>query len=116
MRSTQSSFLIHEGLVRAATSFALERSLGHDKSDSQNYTIEDESILITAVDFDRAMNDVTPAFGLNIEVLDELIPECGFIKYNRELEDVLQVASKWIAQVESSSVFFFYAKSDRCRS
>lgn len=85
-------------------SFALERSLGHDKHDSETYVIKDEDIAIEKADFDRALSDIKPAFGLNIEVLDELIPECGFIKYNKDLETLLQVGSEWIAQAENSPV------------
>jgi hypothetical protein len=84
--------------------FALDRSLTHDQHDEQAYVIKDEEIIVTKHDFDRALGDIKPIFGTNLEVLEELTPECGFIKYNKELEGLMDVASEWISQAENSPV------------
>ncbi|KKA27223.1 hypothetical protein TD95_003337 [Thielaviopsis punctulata] len=75
------------GLVKAATSFAFSR---HTKID-QLAGIKDDvaNMKVTMADFEQALKEVRPAYGVDEQDLDILIPN-GIIKFNQEhIQDIL---------------------------
>ncbi|PHH55130.1 Vesicular-fusion protein sec18 [Ceratocystis fimbriata CBS 114723] len=75
------------GLVKAATSFAFSR---HTKIDQLAGIKEDvANMKVTMADFEQALREVRPAYGVDEQDLDMLLPN-GIIKFNPEhIQDIL---------------------------
>ena len=72
-----------EGLVKSATSFALNR---HIKGGSFAKVSEDvESIKVTGVDFEKALKEVKPAFGTNQDEFNNIASN-GIIDFGPSVE------------------------------
>eukprot|EP00747_Dinoflagellata_sp_TGD_P182072 gnl/TRDRNA2_/TRDRNA2_36142_c0_seq1.p1 gnl/TRDRNA2_/TRDRNA2_36142_c0~~gnl/TRDRNA2_/TRDRNA2_36142_c0_seq1.p1 ORF type:complete len:732 (+),score=170.63 gnl/TRDRNA2_/TRDRNA2_36142_c0_seq1:79-2274(+) len=87
-----------EGLVRSATSFALNRKVNvHDISKPKELS----NISVTHEDFEHALTEVKPAFGQH----DDDFQHCmrrGIIPYSSEFEHMLSTSMSLIEQVRSS--------------
>mmetsp|Transcript_29452 Transcript_29452/g.54049 ORF Transcript_29452/g.54049 Transcript_29452/m.54049 type:complete len:737 (-) Transcript_29452:552-2762(-) len=64
-----------EGLVKDASSFALNRNIDLNNLNIQKF--DEDNIKVGASDFERALQDIKPAFGTSAETLTSLMP-CGF--------------------------------------
>jgi vesicle-fusing ATPase len=87
-----------EGVVRSATSFALNRNI--DTSTLKN--LDPKNIKITREDFMNALNEVKPAFGAAEDELSAAMTN-GIINFGDEFSDVYQSANLLIEQVRNSS-------------
>jgi len=87
-----------EGLVRAATSFAMSREVDvHNLAAPNDLT----AIRVTSSDFDRALVEVKPAFGQDAGAMDNCI-EHGIVAYSSEFERVLTKCRNIVDQVRVS--------------
>jgi len=87
-----------EGLVKSATSFALNRQI-----DPNNIKKPDPSkIKVLKEDFFAALQDVKPAFGVPEEALESYISN-GIIPYGSQFTTLLDNAKLFINQVNNSS-------------
>jgi vesicle-fusing ATPase len=89
-----------EGLVKSATSFALNRQV--DVNDLSK-PIDEENIKVTMVDFLAALNEVKPAFGATIDTLD-LYRLHGVVDYGPRHQHLLSSCRTLVRQVQSSEV------------
>jgi vesicle-fusing ATPase len=87
-----------EGLVKSATSFALNRQV--DVSDGVK--VKDSDIKVIKVDFDRALDEVTPAFGVDEQEFENCIRN-GIINYGPKVEKLLHSCSLYVQQVKNSN-------------
>lgn len=89
-----------EGLVKSASSFAMNRYV---KAEGTVKVSQDVSKLrVSKEDFDLALSEVTPAFG---QASDELAP-CianGIIHYSKDVADILKSGDLFIKQVMRST-------------
>jgi vesicle-fusing ATPase len=88
-----------EGLVRAATSFALNRNV--DFNDLHK-PVDADNIKVTMDDFNHALLEIKPAFGVNAEQLDEYA-KYGMINYGSSYNHLLQKLKFLVQQVQGSS-------------
>jgi len=87
-----------EGLVKSATSFALNRQI-----DPNNIKKPDPSkIKVLKEDFFSALQDVKPAFGVPEEALESYMSN-GIISYGHQFTDLFENAKLFINQVNNSS-------------
>jgi vesicle-fusing ATPase len=87
-----------EGLVKSATSFALNRQI-----DPNNLKKPDPSkIKVLKEDFFAALQDVKPQFGVPEESLESCISN-GIIPYSHQFTDLFENAKLFINQVSNSS-------------
>lgn len=89
-----------EGLVKSATSFALNRQV--DVNDLSK-PIDEENIKVTMVDFLSALDEVKPAFGATIDALDSYRLH-GVVDYGRRHQHLLSSCRTLVRQVQSSEV------------
>jgi len=89
------------GLVRSATSFALERC--YDVLEPEEVHISEDKVVINSEDFSQALSEITPAFGKNQDQLTDLLPECGFITWD-ETSHLLEECLKLIERLVNSPV------------
>jgi vesicle-fusing ATPase len=88
-----------EGLVRSATSFALNRQI-----DPKNPTkpIEPEKVKVTMEDFFNALEEVKPAFGASEGKLEENIKN-GIIPFSSNFSKLYTTGLEFIDQVKNST-------------
>jgi vesicle-fusing ATPase len=87
-----------EGLVKSATSFALNRQI-----DPNNLKKPDPSkIKVLKEDFFSALQDVKPAFGVPEEALESYMSN-GIISYGHQFTDLFEKCKLFINQVNNSS-------------
>lgn len=72
-----------QDLVGAARSFAIQRAMEFDEKSLQN--VNESKILITADDFDRALTEIVPKFGLDDEVKTQM-SRYGILYYSKGFE------------------------------
>lgn len=87
-----------EGLVKSAASFALNRQIdinGKKKFDEKN-------IKVTAGDFEMALTEVKPAFGVSTDELEAYLNQ-GIINYGEPFSKLMNTCKSFIKQVETSS-------------
>lgn len=92
-----------EGLVKSAVSWALNRHV--DMSDLTK-EIDTDVIKVTAEDFEKALNEVRPAFGVSSAALESCTPY-GIIDYghrHRDLVDMLRAAVRQVAESERTQL------------
>lgn len=87
-----------EGLVKSATSFALNRQV--DVNDLSK-PIDEESIKVTMQDFLEALEEVKPAFGATVETLDSYRLH-GMVDYGPRYQNLLSSCKTLVKQVEDS--------------
>ncbi|EIW73202.1 hypothetical protein TREMEDRAFT_42251 [Tremella mesenterica DSM 1558] len=86
------------GLVKSATSFAFNR---HVKVGTVAAFEDVENIKITMADFEHALSEVTPAFGVAEEELQQVV-ENGIIHYSERVNEILKDGSLLVEQVRNS--------------
>jgi len=87
-----------EGLVKSATSFALNRQI-----DVLNgVKVKDGDIKVTMADFNRALDEVKPSFGVDDEEFENCIRN-GIINYGPAVEKLLETGSAFVEQVKNST-------------
>lgn len=87
-----------EGLVKSAASFALNRQI-----DLQNKKKFDEkNIKVTGADFEMALTEVKPAFGVSTDELEAYLNQ-GLINYGEPFQKLMNTCKSFIRQVETSS-------------
>lgn len=87
-----------EGLVKSATSFALNRQI--DVSDGVKVKASD--IKVTKADFDRALDEIHPAFGVDNEEFSNCIRN-GIINYGPRVEKLINAFATFVNQVRHSN-------------
>mmetsp|Transcript_15673 Transcript_15673/g.36744 ORF Transcript_15673/g.36744 Transcript_15673/m.36744 type:complete len:743 (+) Transcript_15673:99-2327(+) len=88
-----------EGLVRSATSFALNRkvSIG-DQAKPQDL----RSICVTSDDFNQALDEVKPAFGQHIDDLASCVA-FGILDYSEDFKHCFETCMSLVEQVRNSA-------------
>eukprot|EP00899_Mesostigma_viride_P023513 jgi/Mesvir1/4346/Mv02430-RA.2 len=88
-----------EGLVKSAVSFALNRQI-----DVNNLSgpLDEDNIKVAKEDFDRAMEEVRPAFGAAVQTL-EMFRMNGMIEYGSRYTHIRSTCGKLVEQVHKSS-------------
>jgi vesicle-fusing ATPase len=92
-----------EGLVKSACSYALDRKVNLDLVQSgKRVTTEDMmAVCVTQMDFERALDEVRPAFGSESDALNEAT-RLGIIDYGPKFQQVLSTCKLFVEQVASS--------------
>ena len=88
-----------EGLVKSATSFALEREV--DVNNLSKVDVDPEKLRVTWHDFERALEEVQPAFGLEKDELS-IRYRNGIIEYSQEFKDLYHDLMTMVEQVRTS--------------
>jgi len=88
-----------EGLVKSATSFALNRQLDVNDLSAQ---IKEENIKVTMADFQAALGEVRPAFGAAVDSLERCRLN-GIIPYGPHFEHLMTTCRSVIQQVRTST-------------
>lgn len=87
------------GLVRSATSFALNR---HVKAGTAVGVADDvDQITVNRDDFEHAFDDVKPAFGVSEDEIERLL-RCGIIHFSPFIDDILGMGSSFVRQVQET--------------
>lgn len=87
-----------EGLVKSATSFAMNR---HVKVGSVAQFENVENMRIMREDFMHALDEVQPAYGVSEEELQEVVQN-GIIHYSTQVDEILKDGSLLVQQVRTS--------------
>jgi vesicle-fusing ATPase len=87
-----------EGLVKSATSFALNRQVNVDDLGAP---IDENAIRVTMADFETALLEVKPAFGVSQDAMDAYRPQ-GIIPTGDKFEHIMATCRALAAQVETS--------------
>lgn len=88
------------GLVKSATSFAFSR---HVKVGTMAGISEDvENLRVNRGDFLSALDEVTPAFGVSKEELEQVVQN-GIIHYDKVVDDILRSGQLFVDQVRVST-------------
>ncbi|KAH7923664.1 AAA-domain-containing protein [Leucogyrophana mollusca] len=89
-----------EGFVKSATSFAFNR---HVKVGTMAGISDDvENLRVNQSDFQKALEEIQPAFGTSEEELTEVIQN-GVIHYDPIVDDILQAGKLFVNQVANST-------------
>lgn len=87
-----------EGLVRSATSFALNKKVNvKNLSENQNLT----DIKVGIEDFEYALEEVKPAFGQHTDDFEDRV-RYGIIEYSEEFKRTLRTCQDLVQQVKNS--------------
>ena len=97
-----------EGVCRSAASFALDRMLNPDRSDIKTHGVhagglglpDEEDIVVSGQDFERAVGEVTPHHGAQRSQLDALRP-FGMLPRGADFEALRAAAASFVGQVAS---------------
>lgn len=87
-----------EGLCRNATSFALNRKVNFKEVSN---TKDLGEIMITQEDFETALGESKPAFGLSLDDFEHCTPN-GIIPYSAEFDSLMKTCLHLVEQVRSS--------------
>lgn len=87
-----------EGLVKSATSFALNRQVDVTEGVKVNST----QIVVMKQDFDRALEEIKPAFGIDNDEFSTCIRN-GIISYSPAVEKVIDNGDLMVQQVRNST-------------
>ncbi|VBB18968.1 hypothetical protein YASMINEVIRUS_1500 [Yasminevirus sp. GU-2018] len=74
-----------EGLVNSARSYAIQRAVKMD-SEKEAIEVDEEKILVSKQDFDLALLEIKPRYGLDVSVKDQMSPY-GIMMYSEQFED-----------------------------
>ncbi|GLC36429.1 hypothetical protein PLESTM_000445600 [Pleodorina starrii] len=87
-----------EGLVKDATAYALNRNINFD---DLHAPLEEENLKVSMEDFERALEEVRPAFGTSVETLDSYLTH-GIIPCGETFEHLRQTLAMLVQQVRNS--------------
>ncbi|GIL90412.1 hypothetical protein Vretimale_18282 [Volvox reticuliferus] len=87
-----------EGLVKDATAYALNRNINFD---DLHAPLEEENLKVTMEDFERALEEVKPAFGTSVETLDSYLTH-GIIPCGETFDHLQRTLSVFVQQVQDS--------------
>lgn len=87
-----------EGLVKAAASYALRRCV-----DVTTMRLDDDAkILVGMADFEQALSEVQPAFGVNLESLEQHYRD-GIVDYGRNFRELSGSLDRLVEQVRTTT-------------
>ncbi|GAM27263.1 hypothetical protein SAMD00019534_104380 [Acytostelium subglobosum LB1] len=89
-----------EGVVKAATSYAFARQV--DTKNIRNVQLKPEELNVNASDFNRALRDIKPAFGVDEEQFRNYAIN-GIIQFGPTFEKIQASGQAFIDQVRNSS-------------
>ncbi|EFA80123.1 N-ethylmaleimide-sensitive fusion protein [Heterostelium album PN500] len=89
-----------EGVVKAATSYAFSRQV--DTKNIKNVELKLDQLHVNASDFERALGDIKPAFGVDEELFNNYAIN-GIINYGPAFEKIQQSGQTFIEQVKNSN-------------
>ncbi|KAG2433336.1 hypothetical protein HXX76_008400 [Chlamydomonas incerta] len=87
-----------EGLVKDAAAYALNRNINFD---DLNAPLEEENIKVTMADFEKALDEVKPAFGASVETLEAYLRH-GIISCGEAFDHLRETLSMLVEQVRAS--------------
>mmetsp|Transcript_15109 Transcript_15109/g.47456 ORF Transcript_15109/g.47456 Transcript_15109/m.47456 type:complete len:782 (-) Transcript_15109:195-2540(-) len=87
-----------EGLVKAAASYALRRCVDVGTMELQN----DANVRVGMPDFDQALSEVQPAFGVNLESLEQHYRD-GVVDYGRAFSELSDSLDRLVQQVRTAT-------------
>ncbi|EFJ49121.1 hypothetical protein VOLCADRAFT_80882 [Volvox carteri f. nagariensis] len=87
-----------EGLVKDATAYALNRAVNFD---DLHAPLEEENLKVTMEDFEKALEEVKPAFGTSVETLESYLTH-GIIPCGDAFEQLQSSLSMLVQQVRKS--------------
>ncbi|QDZ23752.1 N-ethylmaleimide sensitive fusion protein [Chloropicon primus] len=87
-----------EGLVKSASSFALNR---HVDVNDLSAPIDEENLKVEMTDFEHAMDEVKPAFGVESDALERHKLQ-GIIPHGPEFEHMIKTCKTLVDQVKNS--------------
>ncbi|ONH69062.1 Vesicular-fusion protein SEC18 [Cyberlindnera fabianii] len=92
-----------EGLVKSATSFAINQmvQIGNGKTNIKHKDLA--SVKVTRQDFLDALDEVIPAFGVSEDDLKMCLKGYGLIKYSSRVDEILRSGASYVKQVRESS-------------
>ncbi|CAI1914216.1 hypothetical protein SEUBUCD650_0D02900 [Saccharomyces eubayanus] len=90
-----------EGLVKSASSFAINKTVNIGKGATKLNTKDIAKLKVTREDFLNALNDVTPAFGISEEDLKTCV-EGGMMLYSERVSLILKNGARYVRQVRES--------------
>ncbi|AJQ01239.1 AIC_G0002680.mRNA.1.CDS.1 [Saccharomyces cerevisiae] len=90
-----------EGLVKSASSFAINKTVNIGKGATKLNTKDIAKLKVTREDFLNALNDVTPAFGISEEDLKTCV-EGGMMLYSERVNSILKNGARYVRQVRES--------------
>ncbi|KAJ6242627.1 vesicle-fusing atpase [Anaeramoeba flamelloides] len=84
-----------EGLVKSASSFALNR---HVDVNNPTKPTDMENIVVQPIDFEKALDEVKPAFGISEDEFEGCFRN-GIINYGEKFEKIMYLGHSFIKQV-----------------
>lgn len=91
-----------EGVVKSASSFAINKSVNIGKGATKLNPKDIAKLKVTREDFLNALKEVTPAFGISEEDLKTCV-EGGMIRYSERVDAILKNGGRYVRQVRESS-------------
>lgn len=88
-----------EGLVKSASSFAINRHIKVGNAAAMDEGIN--NMKVTRNDFLQSLDDVKPAFGVNEEDL-RTVTQGGIIKFSPRIDEILNHGKRYLNQVKES--------------
>ncbi|XP_065661113.1 vesicle-fusing ATPase [Hydra vulgaris] len=89
-----------EGLVRAATTNAMNKFVSQGQGKVEIHKNAVESLLVTKTDFDVAANDIKPAFGSGTDDADHYL-DIGIFVYGNPISSIIEDGELLIKQAQS---------------
>eukprot|EP00019_Armaparvus_languidus_P008564 CAMPEP_0168600342 /NCGR_PEP_ID=MMETSP0420-20121227/12715_1 /TAXON_ID=498008 /ORGANISM="Pessonella sp." /LENGTH=777 /DNA_ID=CAMNT_0008638391 /DNA_START=200 /DNA_END=2533 /DNA_ORIENTATION=+ len=88
-----------EGVVKAAASWAFQRQVNpHNLKEAPN----PDDLRITAQDFERALGEIKPAFGVEKDDFSQAVPN-GIVNYSPSFAKLMQTCKMFVQQVHHST-------------
>lgn len=88
-----------EGLVKSASSFALNRQIDLENTQKK---FDEKNIKITANDFAMALSEIKPAFGISSEELEFYLSQ-EIINYGASFDKLVNTCRSFIKQIKNSN-------------
>ncbi|XP_065671076.1 vesicle-fusing ATPase-like [Hydra vulgaris] len=89
-----------EGLVRAATTNAMNKFVSQGQGKVEIHQNAVESLLVTKTDFDVAASDIKPAFGSGTDDADHYLG-IGIFEYGNPISSIIEFSKSLIKQAQS---------------
>eukprot|EP00818_Percolomonas_sp_WS_P003370 CAMPEP_0117445534 /NCGR_PEP_ID=MMETSP0759-20121206/5848_1 /TAXON_ID=63605 /ORGANISM="Percolomonas cosmopolitus, Strain WS" /LENGTH=779 /DNA_ID=CAMNT_0005237719 /DNA_START=141 /DNA_END=2480 /DNA_ORIENTATION=+ len=90
-----------EGLVKSASSFALNRNIDIEHLDKTPKDLS-EKLKVTMYDFERALEEVKPAFGVSADDFEAFLAQ-GLIHYGPAFTSLKETCESFVQQIKSST-------------
>ena len=90
-----------EGLVKSASSFAINKTVNIGQGATKLNTKDIAKLKVTRQDFLNALSEVTPAFGISEEDLKTCV-EGGMMRYSEKVDAILKHGDRYVRQVRES--------------